>query len=86
MSEAKIASYYADPVKQACDSWSMAKAFSFRKVTLDRGIYGRTQRLARLLAWFGEGNLRRLRHAIRAETKPRSSASSSPSSSLSPSG
>jgi 2-polyprenyl-6-methoxyphenol hydroxylase-like FAD-dependent oxidoreductase len=81
MSEAKIASYYADPVKQACDSWSMAKAFSFRKVTLDRGIYWRTQRLARFLAWFGEGNLRRLRNAISAESKPRSNPSSSSSSS-----
>jgi 2-polyprenyl-6-methoxyphenol hydroxylase-like FAD-dependent oxidoreductase len=81
MSEAKIASYYADPVKQACDTWSMAKAFSFRKVTLDHGIYWRAQRLARFLAWFGEGNLRRLRNAISAESKPRSNPSSSSSSS-----
>ncbi len=83
MSEAKIASYYADPVKQACDAWSMAKAFSFRNVTLDRGIYWRMQRLARFMAWFGEGNLRRLRNAIRAEAKPRSKSSSTSSSSLS---
>jgi len=84
MSEAKIASYYADPVKQACDSWSMAKAISFRKVTLDRGIYWRAQRLARFLAWFGEGQVRRLRKAISAEAKPdaRSPSSSSLSSSV----
>jgi 2-polyprenyl-6-methoxyphenol hydroxylase-like FAD-dependent oxidoreductase len=79
MSEAKIASYYADPVKQACDTWSMAKAFSFRKVTLDRGIYWRAQRLARFLAWFGEGKVRQLRRTISAEPKPH--ARSSPSSS-----
>jgi 2-polyprenyl-6-methoxyphenol hydroxylase-like FAD-dependent oxidoreductase len=83
MSEAKLASYYADPVKQACDAWSMAKAFSYRKVTLDRGIYGRTQRLARFLAWFGEGKLRRLRKAISAESEPRAHSSSSSSSSSS---
>jgi 2-polyprenyl-6-methoxyphenol hydroxylase-like FAD-dependent oxidoreductase len=83
MSEAKIASYYADPVKQACDSWSMAKAFSFRKVTLDRGIYWRAQRLARFLAWFGEGKVRRLRKTISAAPKPHARSSSSPSSSLS---
>ena len=46
MSVAKIASFYDDPVKQACDAWSMAKAFSFRKVTLDKGIYWRAQRWA----------------------------------------
>jgi 2-polyprenyl-6-methoxyphenol hydroxylase-like FAD-dependent oxidoreductase len=80
MGEAKIASYYADPVKQACDAWSTAKAFSFRKVTLDRGIYGRAQRLARFLAWFGEGNLRRLRRAISADSKPHAHPSSSSSS------
>jgi 2-polyprenyl-6-methoxyphenol hydroxylase-like FAD-dependent oxidoreductase len=80
MSEAKIASYYADPVKQACDAWSMAKAFSFRKVTLDRGIYWRAQRLARFLVWFGEGNLRRLRKAVSAEPKPHAHSSSSSSS------
>jgi 2-polyprenyl-6-methoxyphenol hydroxylase-like FAD-dependent oxidoreductase len=80
MSEAKIGSYYADPVKQACDAWSTAKAFSFRKVTLDLGIYGRAQRLARFLAWFGEGNLRRLRKAISAAPKPHAQSSSSSSS------
>ncbi|MGH6644640.1 MAG: FAD-dependent monooxygenase, partial [Bradyrhizobium sp.] len=71
MNEAKIASYYADPVKQACDAWSMAKAFSFRKVTLDRGLYWRAQRLARFLAWFGAGNLRRLRKAARGRRASR---------------
>ena len=35
MDEAKIASFYDDPVKQACDAWSSAKAFSFRKVTIE---------------------------------------------------
>ena len=80
MSEAKVASYYTDPVKQACDTWSMAKAFSFRKVTLDRGIYWRAQRLARFLAWFGEGKLRRLRRATSAEPMPHARSSSSSSS------
>jgi len=85
MAEAKIATYYADPVKQACDSWSMAKALSFRKVTLDHGIYWRAQRLARLLAWFGEGHLRRLRKAISAEPKSRIHPASSSSALTGPS-
>ena len=53
----KIASFYDDPVKQACDAWSMAKAVSFRKVTIENGLYWRAQRWARFLAWFGEGCL-----------------------------
>ena len=58
MDESKIASFYDDPVKQACDAWSMAKAISFRKVTVENGLYWRAQRWARFLAWFGEGALR----------------------------
>ena len=58
----KIASFYDDPVKQACDAWSMAKAVSFRKLTIENGLYWRAQRWARFLAWFGEGCLRRMRN------------------------
>ena len=38
-----------------------AKAFSFRKVTIENGLYWHAQRWARFLAWFGEGTLRRMR-------------------------
>jgi 2-polyprenyl-6-methoxyphenol hydroxylase-like FAD-dependent oxidoreductase len=81
----KIASFYDDPVKQACDAWSMAKAISFRKVTIENGLYWRAQRWARFLAWFGEGCLRRMRNGISAGSNRRahSSSSSSSSSSLS---
>jgi hypothetical protein len=83
MDENKIASFYDDPVKQACDAWSMAKGFSFRKVTIETGLYWRAQRWARFLAWFGEGCLRRMRNGISAGSnrRPHSSSSSSLSSS-----
>jgi 2-polyprenyl-6-methoxyphenol hydroxylase-like FAD-dependent oxidoreductase len=79
----KIASFYDDPVKQACDAWSMGKAISFRKVTVENGLYWRAQRWARFLAWFGEGVLRRMRNGISAGSnrRPHSSSSSSLSSS-----
>jgi 2-polyprenyl-6-methoxyphenol hydroxylase-like FAD-dependent oxidoreductase len=79
----KIASFYDDPVKQACDAWSMAKGFSFRKVTIETGLYWRAQRWARFLAWFGEGCLRRMRNGISAGSgrRPHSPSSSSLSSS-----
>jgi 2-polyprenyl-6-methoxyphenol hydroxylase-like FAD-dependent oxidoreductase len=82
MDEAKIGSFYDDPVKQACDAWSMGKAISFRKVTVETGLYWRAQRWARFLAWFGEGALRRIRNGIRAgSNRPAHSSSSSLSSS-----
>ncbi|KRR13377.1 2-polyprenyl-6-methoxyphenol hydroxylase [Bradyrhizobium jicamae] len=84
MSEAKIASFYDDPVKQACDAWSMGKAISFRKLTIENGPYWRAQRWARFLAWFGEGALRRMRSRASADSsRPAHSSSSSSSSSLS---
>ncbi|WP_152535770.1 NAD(P)/FAD-dependent oxidoreductase [Bradyrhizobium sp. Ai1a-2] len=60
MGEDKIAAYYDDPVKTACDAWSMAKAFDFRRVSMDTGLYWRAQRGARFLSWLGRGALRRL--------------------------
>jgi 2-polyprenyl-6-methoxyphenol hydroxylase-like FAD-dependent oxidoreductase len=79
MSEPKVASFYDDPVKQACDAWSSAKAFSFRKVTLDPGVYWKAQRFARFAAWLGEGILRRMRGRITAKQMPRAQASLSSS-------
>lgn len=79
----KIAAFYDDPVKQACDDWSMAKAVSFRKVTLETGLYWRAQRWARFLAWFGEGALRRMRNGNSAWPNRGAHASSSSSSSSS---
>ena len=66
MGEDKIAAFYADPVKTACDAWSAAKAFSFRSVTLGDGIYWRAQRWARFIAGLGGGTLRRLRNRFDA--------------------
>ena len=77
----KIASFYDDPVKQACDAWSMAKAISFRKLTIENGLYWRAQRWARFLAWFGEGCLRRMRNRVSAGSSRRAHSSSSSSSS-----
>lgn len=84
MGEDKIAAFYDDPVKRACDDWSMDKAFSFRKVSVENGLYWQAQRWARFLAGFGEGALRRMRDRKGAGSRrPHSSSSSSSSSSLS---
>jgi 2-polyprenyl-6-methoxyphenol hydroxylase-like FAD-dependent oxidoreductase len=65
MDEAKIAAFYDDPVKMECDAWSDAKAYSFRSVTIDNGLYWRAQRWARFVAGLGEGTLRRLRNRLK---------------------
>src|SRR5665213_1101715 len=84
MDETKIAAFYDDPIKTACDTWSNAKAYSFRSVSIDNSLYWKAQRWARLIAWFGEGLLRQML----AEPVPQlgfdaQSSSSSSSSSLS---
>jgi 2-polyprenyl-6-methoxyphenol hydroxylase-like FAD-dependent oxidoreductase len=83
MDEAKIAAFYDDPVKTACDAWSNAKAYNFRSVSVDNGIYWQAQRWARFLAWLGEGLLRRVGNRLSAAPKFRAQSSSSSSSSLS---
>jgi 2-polyprenyl-6-methoxyphenol hydroxylase-like FAD-dependent oxidoreductase len=84
MDETKIEAFYDDPIKTACDTWSSAKAYSFRSVSIDNGLYWKAQRWARFIAWFGEGLLRQML----AEPVPQlgfdaQSSSSSSSSSLS---
>lgn len=82
MDETKIAAFYDDPVKTACDAWSSAKAYSFRSVSIDNGLYWKAQRWARFMAWFCEGTLRQLRTPD-PEPRFRAQSSSSSSSSLS---
>ena len=88
----KIAGFYADPVKRACDEWSAAKAFDFRSVSIATTPYWTAQRWARFMAWSTQGLLRRLGgvfhlepnflgHSSPSSSSSSSSRSSSPSSS-----
>ena len=79
MAENKISAFYNDQIKTECDAWSIAKAYNFRSVSIDDGLYWRAQRWARFLAWFGEGILRRMGHRLGAELGAHSSSSSSSS-------
>jgi 2-polyprenyl-6-methoxyphenol hydroxylase-like FAD-dependent oxidoreductase len=83
MGAGKIAAFYDDPVKTACDAWSAAKAQSFCSVSIDDGLYWRAQRWARFVAGLGQGLLRRTRGGLNAGTGFRAQSSSSSSSSLS---
>jgi 2-polyprenyl-6-methoxyphenol hydroxylase-like FAD-dependent oxidoreductase len=80
----KIAAFYDDPVKKACDAWADAKAYHFKSVSIDRGLYWSAQRWARFFVRLGEGWKRRLGALFGASAgTSQSSSSSSSSSSLS---
>jgi hypothetical protein len=79
----KIAAFYADPVKRACDEWSAAKAFDFRSVSIATSPYWTAQRWARFMAWSSQGLLRRLGSVIHLEPNFLGHSSSSSSSSSS---
>ena len=63
MGAEKIAAFYDDPVKTACDAWSTGKAYHLRSLTIDNGVRWRAQRWARFLLRLGQGTLRRTRRA-----------------------
>lgn len=79
MGEAKIAAFYADPLKQACDAWSMRKAWQFKSVSIGTGPYWLAQRWARFGVSFGRG----LKHRLAGADAPAGAHSSSSSSSSS---
>jgi len=54
----KIAAFYDDPVKRACDRKSAALAFSMRSTSIDDGLQWRIQRWARFCTRFAIGAAR----------------------------
>ncbi|MDA9403697.1 FAD-dependent oxidoreductase [Bradyrhizobium sp. CCBAU 45389] len=83
MDAAKVAAFYSDPVKRACDEWSAAKAFDFRSVSTATSPYWTAQRWARFVAWSVQGLLRPLGGAFDLEPNFLGHSSSSSSSSSS---
>ncbi len=59
MGEEKIAAFYDDPVKRACDKHSLAKAYHLRALSIEAGLPWRGRRWARFVARLGIGLLRR---------------------------
>jgi len=70
MDEDKIAAFYDDPIKTACDAWSTAKAYQLRSLSIDNGISWRARRWARFVARLSEGVLRRSRDRLEAGSAP----------------
>jgi 2-polyprenyl-6-methoxyphenol hydroxylase-like FAD-dependent oxidoreductase len=66
MDAAKIAAFYDDPVKQACDRHSAAKAQQMRALTLEPGLAWRLRRWTRFAGRFAIGTLREARERFSA--------------------
>jgi 2-polyprenyl-6-methoxyphenol hydroxylase-like FAD-dependent oxidoreductase len=64
----KIAAFYDDPVKKACDDFAIAKAHSLKSFSIDRGFSATALRWAKFLAHFAVGKLRQMRQ--RSDSKP----------------
>jgi 2-polyprenyl-6-methoxyphenol hydroxylase-like FAD-dependent oxidoreductase len=60
MGEQKIAAFYDDPVKQANDAYSTAKAFGLRVFTLDTSLAGSARRWGKFALHWGKGTMRRV--------------------------
>jgi len=65
----KIAAFYDDPVKVACDAMSTAKAYHLRSISIDNGLQWRAARWARFLTRAAQGKLRQVQHLMGFEAK-----------------
>jgi 2-polyprenyl-6-methoxyphenol hydroxylase-like FAD-dependent oxidoreductase len=61
MGEEKIAGFYDDPVKRACDSHSAAMAYYVRSISVDPGLLWQARRWGKFIAQLGVGTVRRTR-------------------------
>lgn len=71
MGAEKIAAFYDDPVKQACDADSAARAFYVRSVSIDAGILWQARRFGKFIGQSGVGAARRLRARLFADAPAR---------------
>jgi 2-polyprenyl-6-methoxyphenol hydroxylase-like FAD-dependent oxidoreductase len=69
----KIAAFYDDPVKQACDADSAALAFYVRSISIDAGILWQARRWGKFIGQSGVGAARRVQRLF-ADAPMRASA------------
>jgi 2-polyprenyl-6-methoxyphenol hydroxylase-like FAD-dependent oxidoreductase len=74
MGEDKIAAYYDDEVKKDCDSFSTAKAFYLRSISIDAGLSWRARRWGKLIGQLSVGALRQTSERLSARSSDRQQA------------
>ena len=67
----KIAQFYDDPEKVACEARCLEKAYHLRSLSIDNGLSWRAQRWARFLARLAQGTLRAVRKGFSAGSAER---------------
>jgi 2-polyprenyl-6-methoxyphenol hydroxylase-like FAD-dependent oxidoreductase len=67
----KIATFYADPVKRACDAHSAAKAYHLRSLSIEAGVSWRARRWMRFTVRLGVGLLRRAHEQVSLKANER---------------
>ena len=71
MDAQKIACFYHDPEKMACETRSLAKAYHLRSLSIDNGLWWRTQRWARFMLRLSQGISRSVRERLLSGSAPR---------------
>jgi 2-polyprenyl-6-methoxyphenol hydroxylase-like FAD-dependent oxidoreductase len=71
MDAQKIAGFYHDPEKMVCETRSLAKAYHLRSLSIDNGLWWRTQRWARFMLRLSQGISRSVRERLLSESAPR---------------
>jgi 2-polyprenyl-6-methoxyphenol hydroxylase-like FAD-dependent oxidoreductase len=72
MDSEKIAEFYHDAAKTACDARSLAKAYHLRSLTIDNSLWWRTQRWARFVVRLSQGTWRSIRKGLSTRSAQRS--------------
>jgi 2-polyprenyl-6-methoxyphenol hydroxylase-like FAD-dependent oxidoreductase len=78
----KIAAFYDDPVKVACEAFSRDKAFFLRALSIETGALWQARRLIRFAGGVSLGALRRLRARVSTVSRERSSTAANAAPSL----
>ncbi|MFL5000829.1 MAG: FAD-dependent monooxygenase, partial [Xanthobacteraceae bacterium] len=74
MGAGKIAAFYDDPVKRACEVFSRDKAFFLRALSTETGALWQTQRFMRFVGGASIGAVRRVRGRISTASRDPASA------------
>jgi 2-polyprenyl-6-methoxyphenol hydroxylase-like FAD-dependent oxidoreductase len=70
MGTGKIAGFYDDAEKRACDAFSHDKAFRLRSLSIDPGLQWSARRWTRFIAHYARGRLRELAAQTSGNAKP----------------
>jgi hypothetical protein len=78
MPEEKVATFYDDPVKTACDGFCVTKAYRLRSFSIDAGLPWRARRWVKFIGQWGIGTMRRIagKFSMRPRDRHRKSVTS----------